>query len=104
MSDDTPLDDTPLDPRLDRYRPLTRALRVALVACGVLAAAAVVLPAPVGTWAGVAAVALLVGTPVARVIWFVQRWFRRGDVRYALVGCGVLAVIAAGVVLAALGV
>ncbi len=104
MSAEQPFPDLPVDPRLDRYRPLSRALRVALVVCGVLAAAAVVLPAPLGTWAGGAAVALLVGTPLARVVWFVQRWFRRGDPRFALVGCGVLAVIAAGVVLAALGV
>jgi hypothetical protein len=38
------------------------------------------------------------------VLWFVVRWFRRGDVRYAMVGCGVLTVIAVGVLLALVGV
>ena len=94
----------PVDPRLDRYRPLTRALLWALVACVALSGAAVVLPDPIGRWVGVAVVALLVGAPVARVLWLVARWFRRGDTRFALVGCGVLSVIAAGVVLAVLGV
>lgn len=94
----------PVDPRLDRYRPLTRALQWALVGCAVLAGLALVLPDPVGRWVGVALVVLLVATPVARVVWFIARWFRRGDVRFALVGCGVLLVTATGVVLAALGV
>jgi apolipoprotein N-acyltransferase len=94
----------PIDPRLDRYRPLTRALHWALIGCAVLAGLALVLPAPVGGWVGVALVVLLVATPLARVVWFIVRWFRRGDPRFALVGCGVLLVTATGVVLAALGV
>jgi type VI protein secretion system component VasK len=94
----------PFDPRLDRYRPLTWALQRALVLCAVLAVLAVVVPAPAGGWFGIGVVVLLVGVPLARVVWFVQRWFRRGDVRYALVGCGVLVVIAVGLLLALLGV
>jgi hypothetical protein len=94
----------PFDPRLDRYRPLTWALQRALVLCAVLAVLAVVLPSPVAGWFGIAVVVVLVGVPLARVLWFVVRWFRRGDVRYALVGCGVLVVIAVGVLLALLGV
>lgn len=101
--DRSPDDRSPNDPRLERFRPLTASLRVVLVACAALAVAAFVLPEQASRWAGLAMFALLVGVPIARVLWLVQRWFRRGDVRFALVGVGVLAVIAAGVVLAALG-
>jgi hypothetical protein len=94
----------PVDPRLDRYRPLTRALRVAVGVVAVLAAAAVLLPDPVGAWFGVALVTVLIGAPLVRVLWFVARWFRRGDPRFAFVGLGVLAVIGIGTVLALLGV
>lgn len=94
----------PMDPRLDRYRPVTRALRWAVVVVAVLAAGAVLLPDPVGAWLGVALVTVLIGAPLVRVLWFVVRWFRRGDPRYAFVGVGVIAVIAIGTVLALLGV
>lgn len=94
----------PVDPRLDRYRPVTRALRWAVAAVAVLAAAAVLVPDPAGAWFGVALVTVLIGAPLVRVLWFVVRWFRRGDPRYAFVGIGVLVVIAIGTVLALLGV
>jgi hypothetical protein len=94
----------PVDPRLDRYRPLTRALEWALACCAVLSVLAAVLPDPTGRWFGLAVVVLLVAAPLARVGWFIARWFRRGDTKFALVGCGVLAVTATGVLLAALGV
>lgn len=94
----------PFDPRLDRYRPLTWALQRALVLCAALAVLAVVVPDPAGGWFGIGVVVVLVGVPLARVLWFVVRWFRRGDVRYALVGCGVLVVIGVGLLLALLGV
>lgn len=94
----------PIDPRLDRYRPLTAGLQRALVGAALLAALAVVLPDPVGAWSGWALVALLVAAPLVRVAWFVRRWFQRGDPRFALVGLGVLLVVVAGVVLAAVGV
>ncbi len=94
----------PVDPRLDRYLPVTRALRVVAVVVAVLASAAVLLADPVGAWFGVALVTVLIGAPLVRVLWFIVRWFRRGDPRFALVGVGVLAVIAVGTVLALLGV
>lgn len=97
-------DDGPFDPRLERFAPLTRSLRALLVGCAALAVAAVALPDPASRWAGLAMFAVLVGTPIARVLWLVQRWFRRGDARFGTVGLGVLAVIAGGVLLAALGV
>ena len=97
-------DATPFDPRLDRYRPLSRALRASLLLTAALAVAAVVLPEPASVVLGAAVVVVLVAAPLARVLWFVTRWFRRGDVRYALVGCGVLGIIATGVLLALAGV
>ena len=70
------------------------------VSIQVRAKPSVVLPSPVGGWAGVALVATLVAVPMARVLWLVARWIRRGDRRYAAVGAGVLAVIVAGALLA----
>lgn len=86
----------PVDPRFDRFRPLSNGLGWALLVAAVLAVAAVVLPAPVGVWAGAALVATLVAVPLARVLWLVVRWARRGDRRYALIGTGVIVVIATG--------
>ncbi len=91
-----------VDPRLDRFRPLSNALGWALAVVAVLAAAAVVLPSPAGGWAAAALVATLVAVPLARVVWLVARWVRRGDLRYAAVGAGVLVVIATGALLALL--
>lgn len=92
-----------VDPRFDRFRPLSNALGWALLAVTALAGLAVVLPRDLAVWAGAALVALLVAVPMARVVWLVLRWFRRGDRRYAFVGVGVLAVIAVGAVLGLLG-
>jgi hypothetical protein len=103
VSDDDVNGGQPFDPRLDRYRPLTRALDVAHIGCVSMAVLAVLLPDPIGRWLGVAAVGLLVVVPMMRVLWLVNRWMRRGDRRYALVGVGVLAVTCVGVALAALG-
>lgn len=102
MSEEHP--DCPADPRLDRYRPVTVGLRRAVAVVAVLSAGAVVLPDPVGAWFGVALVTVLIGAPLVRVLWFVVRWFRRGDPRFAFVGIGVLVVIAIGTALALLGV
>jgi hypothetical protein len=46
------------------------------------------------------AIGLLVAAPLVRVGWLAIRWFRRGDTRFGLAACGVLAIIAAGVLLA----
>ena len=89
-----------VDPRFDRFRPLSNALGWALLAVAVLAVASVVLPSPLGGWSGAALVATLVAVPLARVLWLVARWIRRGDRRYAAVGAGVLVVIAVGALLA----
>lgn len=94
--------DVPIDPRLDRYRPLTRALSAALLVAVALAALTVLLPARLADWTGTALVAVLIAAPLARVLWLVRRWFGRGDRRYAAVGVAVLVVISGGVLIAAL--
>ncbi len=95
-------DDLPYDRRLDRFQPVVRGMRVALAAVAVLALGGALGPGDVGWWCAVAAIGVLVAAPLVRVVWLVRRWIRRGDPRFAAVGCGVLAIIAAGVVLAGL--
>ena len=68
----------------------------------VLVLGALLLPERVGEVAGGALLVVLVATPVLRVAWFVQRWYRRGDVKFALVGAAVLVVVGAGAGLAVL--
>ncbi len=102
MSD--PLEGLPYDRRLDRFQPVVRAMRIALIAVAVLAAGGALVPGSPGRWLGAAAIAVLVAAPLLRVVWLVRRWIIRGDPRYAAVGCGVLTIIAAGVILAAAGI
>lgn len=56
------------------------------------------------TVVGTVAVAVVVAAPLLRVAWLVVRWIQERDGRFVLAGVGLLAVVAAGVVLAALGV
>ena len=84
----------PPDPRALRQRHLVVALRAATVVAIVLAGAALTLPAPWGERAGVVMVGVLVGAPVGRVVWLTLRWVRRRDVRFALAGVALLAVVA----------
>ena len=90
----------PMDPRADRFARLSSALTVAMVVAAVLVLAALLLPERVGVVAGGALLVVLIATPLLRVGWFVQRWYRRGDPKFALVGVGVLAVVATGAALA----
>ena len=92
----------PPDPRADRFARLSRALTAAVAVAAVLVLGALLLPERVGDVLGAALLAVLIATPLLRVAWFVQRWYRRGDVRFALVGVGVLVVVAAGAGLALL--
>jgi hypothetical protein len=89
-----------VDPRPGRYERLGQLLRYLLFLAGGLALATVVLPPRAGRWTGTAMVVVLVGVPLWRVAWFVARWVRRGDLRYAAVGAGVLVVVAIGAALA----
>ena len=89
-----------VDPRPGRYERLGQLLGYLLYVAAGLALATVVLPPRFGRWTGTAMVAVLIGVPLWRVAWFVARWVRRGDRRYALVGAGVLVVVAIGAALA----
>lgn len=81
-------------PRFVRRQVLARALSVLLVVLAVLAALAVVLPAPAEEAVAVATLALLLAIPVVRVGWLGVRWWRLGDRRFALVAAGLLCVVA----------
>ncbi|MFM7064993.1 MAG: hypothetical protein ACKO04_16135 [Actinomycetes bacterium] len=89
----------PPDPRSGRFDRLAQLLQAAVVLVAVAAALGDLLPGPGAKLAGWVLLATLVAVPVLRVLWFVARWYRRGDPRFALVGTGVLLVMAAGVVL-----
>lgn len=84
------------DPRADRFDALGRWLGVGLWATVLATLLAVLVGGAVGDAFGTAAIVVLVAVPLARVAWFVLRWARRGDRRYALVGAGVLLVVAVG--------
>ncbi len=90
----------PTDPRADRFARLSSALGIAVNVAAVLVLGALLLPERVGEVAGGALLVVLVATPLLRVAWFVQRWYRRGDVKFALVGASVLVVVGVGAGLA----
>lgn len=91
----------PPNPRLGRQRFLVGYLRVSLVLVGLAAAATVLVPDDLDRWSGWAVVGLLVAVPVVRLGWLAVRWARLGDWRFAVAGMGLLAVMAAGALLAA---
>ena len=77
------------------------ALRAVVVAAWLLALVSVAFPG----WelAGRVAVGLIIATPLLRVGWLILRWSQERDRRLVLTGVGLLAVIGAGAVLAAIG-
>lgn len=74
--------------------------RTVLVA-GVLSA---VLPGRAGIAVATAVVAVIVAAPLLRVLWLVHRWRQEGDGRFVTLGVALLAVVAVGAALAAIGV
>ena len=100
MSVPVELEGPPPDPRAGRFDLVVRGLQVAMVLVALVAALGDVLHGRAGRVAEWVLLALLVGVPVVRVLWFVVRWFRRGDPKFALVGIGVLVVMVAGVLAA----
>ena len=58
----------------------------------------------VGNGLAVAAVAAVIGIPIARVVWLIGRWHHEHDTRFVLAGIALLVTIGAGAFLAALGV
>lgn len=79
---------------------LTWLTRLVILA-GVLGA---VLPGRAGIATATGAVAAIVAAPLGRVAWLTFRWSQEHDRRFELLGAVLLAVVAAGAALAALGV
>ena len=75
---------------------LSRILQVALVLTFALALGGAFLPGTAGTVSGTACIVILIAAPVLRVAWLVVDWSREKDMRFAFLGCGLLAVLAAG--------
>lgn len=65
----------------------------------VLGLAAWLAPATISTWAGWAMVAVLILTPIGRVLWLVARWMRF-DRAFAWTGVGLLAAVGAAAAVA----
>jgi hypothetical protein len=90
------------DPRAGRFEPLIVGSRIAVGLALGFALGSLFLPEPLTGWCSAAAVAIVMATPLLRVAWLAVRWFRRGDRRFGIVAVGVLLVVGAAVVLAAL--
>ena len=87
------------DPRVGRQRRLVAFLRVCLALVTVAAIVELLAPTAWRAHAGVAMVAVVIAVPLLRVAWLVARWWRRGDRRFAIVGAGLLLVVASSAVL-----
>jgi len=96
MTDSTGGTGPPPNPRAARQRHLIRFLQVASVVVFVLALASLVLPGTAGRLAADLMVAIVIGAPVVRVLWLLQRWIRREDLRYAAAAAALLLVVASG--------
>ena len=53
----------------------------------------------ISTVTATAAVVIVVGAPLLRVVWLIGRWIQEGDRRFILTGVALLAVVGAGAVL-----
>lgn len=91
---------SPHDPRQDRFEPLSSWLRAAMWIVALLAIATVAVPDRYTSIPGVALVGVVVAAPLLRTAWFALRWGRRRDRRFSAVACGVLVVVATGVLVA----
>ena len=104
MSDSTPDSGEERFPRVihgpNRFSRLSIWLRRAVLLVAVLAAITLLLPVATAEKLGTVLVCLLIALPLARVLWFVQRWVRRGDLRFAAIAAGVLVVVGLGALLA----
>lgn len=95
-----PVGDGPRDPKAGRFDGTVTALRVTTGLVAVAAIVALLLGGGPGDRVARVAIGLLVAAPLVRVGWLAARWFRRGDLRFGLAACGVLAIVAVGVLLA----
>jgi len=79
-----------------------RALRLATRIGFVSALVGIIGLGRVSTVAAGAAVALVVATPMIRVLWLIRRWASEGDRRFVLTGSALLVVVAAGAIISRL--
>lgn len=87
--------DTPV-PGTERLMRVAAAVAFALAACGAL------LPGIAGRTAAGAVVAFVVAAPLLRVLSLGVHWFRTGDRRFAGAAFGLLLIVGAGSLIAAL--
>ena len=89
--------------QLDTPVPGTeRLMRVAAIVAFALAAIGALVPGVAGGTAAGAVVAFIVAVPLVRVLSLGVHWFRKGDRRFAGVAFGLLLIVAAGSLIAAL--
>jgi len=79
---------------------LATLMQVALVVAFLLALGGAFLPGTAGRASGTLCVAVLISAPILRVLWLTVSWVRDGDLRFALFGAVLLAVLAVGSALA----
>jgi hypothetical protein len=73
---------------------LSKILMIALVLTFVCALGGAFLPGTAGVWSGTACIVILIAVPVLRVTWLVVDWTKSRDVKFALLGCALLVVLA----------
>ncbi len=73
---------------------LSKILMVALVVTFACALGGAFLPGTASVWSGTACVVILIAVPVLRVTWLVVDWTKSRDVKFALLGCALLVVLA----------
>jgi len=104
VSDSTPDSGEERFPRVvhgpNRFSRLSIWLRRAVLLVAVLESITLLLPVAAAEKLGTVLLCLLIALPLARVLWFVQRWVRRGDLRFAAIAAGVLVVVGLGALLA----
>lgn len=83
--------------QIPALRWVTRSVLVVAILGGLL-------PGTLGRTLSVVAIAAVVATPLLRIAWLIFRWWQEDDHRFVAMGFGVLAVVAAGALLAAMGV
>lgn len=100
MSSDGPVMD---DPMLDEpMRGEAIALRVSVIVALALAVVGAVAPGAPGRFSAGACVVVIVAVPLIRVVVQAVHWARIRDLRFAFVAAGLLAVVAAGAIIASL--
>lgn len=79
---------------------LVKALFWVVVVAAGLAVLGLALPGEAGV--AVAALVVVIASPLLRVLWLIAAWWRSGDWRFVGIGCALLAVVAGGFALALL--